>query len=320
MADLNPGDFHVDAPLTGLVVGYRPMGMIADQIFPVRTVSKKSDLYWVINKADWFRPANTLRAPGQPPREIRFTVSSGAYNVENHELGAIVPWETIDNADNPLEPLQLQTQQIIDVFGIGFEERVVAALVSGVGSSMTRSAGDAWSDPINSSPLDDADVAREAIRSGTGKVPNTMVIGEKTFLKLRRHPDLVRAAYPGAGVGGVVTEQQMAGLFNVDRLLIGRSIKNTAVDDVAGTSTFTDVWSTHAFFLHTEPNPGFMSATFGLSFRWTGPNIGASGPIAPSVMRRENAKIKSTELQAGYYQTEKIIAPELGFQIKTGIV
>ena len=37
-------DIHVDVPLSNVAVNYRPMGHIADMIFPVVGVQKHSDL------------------------------------------------------------------------------------------------------------------------------------------------------------------------------------------------------------------------------------------------------------------------------------
>ncbi len=37
---------HVNVPLTQFSVGYHPLGMIAEQVFPVVPVSNESDYYY----------------------------------------------------------------------------------------------------------------------------------------------------------------------------------------------------------------------------------------------------------------------------------
>ena len=317
MPALNPGDFHIDAILSGMLEGYRPTDMIADGIFPVINVNKQSNIYAKVNRGNWFRNPTTLRAPGTAPREVSYTVSSDTYKAENHELATVVAFETIDNADDPWNPMVLNGQFLIDQLMLGYEIRTYDTIIGGVGSSMSRTGTDAWDDYGNSSPLEDMDVAREAIRRNTQKRPNVAIMGEKAWIKVKRHPDLLKAAIPGGLGGGVLNEQQMAGLIGVDKFLIGRLIKNTAEEGAA--DTFTDVWSTNLIMAHVAPAPGIMVPSFGYAFRWTGPNIGARGPGSFAVETRRDTKRKVVEMQTGYYQDEKISAAELGFLINTGI-
>lgn len=319
MPDLSTGQFHRDVFLENLLVGYAPSGFIAEMIAPVVPVDKQSATYPIITKADWFRVPNTLRAPATPAKEVRFTVSSDTYYADNHELGGVIPWETIDNASAPWRPLELQGQQIKTLLALDYEDEVATLMATAAGSSMTQTGGNAWSDTLNSDPLADIDVAGEAIRSTTGTGYNTMVMGYRTWLALRRHPVMIRAAYPGAGVGGVVDIPKAQDLFGVDRILIGRAIKNTAADDTVGTTTFTDVWSTNVYLMQVAPNPGIMVPTALIGFNWNGPNIGGGSPGNPTLLRRTNTKIKAEEIQYGYYRDVKVVSPELIFRVATGI-
>lgn len=45
-------DVHVDAPLANISIAYRNASYIADQVFPVVPVQKKSDLFFKFTKAD----------------------------------------------------------------------------------------------------------------------------------------------------------------------------------------------------------------------------------------------------------------------------
>lgn len=311
-----PEQVHVDQLLSNISIAYRPVGMIADQIFPIVGVNKQSGLFAIYNKSNWFRVPNTRQAPGTVPNDVAFTVGSGQYITQKFGLGTDVWYETQRNADNPFAPLQDGTEFLRDQLALDFEQRVFNLCATGCGSSQALTGTDALSDFDNSDPLTVFRTGRQAVRSTTGRRPNVCVIGQKAWDILQYHPDLVRAAYPGAGIGGTLQQDQFARILGVDKILVGETIKNTAQEGQA--DTFTDVWSTHMFYMYIEPNPGLMKPSFGYAFNWTNPTDGS--PPSFSIKRREDLKRESTELWTSYYQDERIVAPELGFMIQSGIV
>lgn len=308
-----PREYHIDGFLSGLLIGYRWLNGIADQIFPVLPVNFQSDVFGKINKSDWFRPEVADRAPGTLANEIGYTVSSDTYFCPNYKLRHQVPIETVNNAQPPHQPLQRGAEFLFDKHMLNFEIRVQDTIATGVGSS---SSPTAWSDFNNSDPMTDVEVAQEAIRSTTGFVPNTAIVPRKTWLKLRRHPDIVQRVFPGAGIGGTVDTAQFANLIGVSRIFVPQAIKNTATQ--GATDVFTDVWSTQVHLLYVDPNPGIMTPTFGLAFRWNGNGM-SQGPGGLTIERKYDDDREVHWLRAGYYQDEKIVAAELGFTINTGI-
>lgn len=317
MPALDPRDFHLDAFLTNLSIAYRLQGTIADQLFPVVNVMKQTGVYAKVDRGNWLRVPNTLRAPGTAPREVNYTVSSGTYLCLNYELATRVAWETIDNADPPHAPLVGANNLLRDQLMLDYEERVRSRVAAGVGSSTTLTGANAWTDGANSDPLGNMDVAKKAIRKTTGLYPNVAVVPEDTWLVVRRHPQIVLATYPGGAGGGTVTPEQFANLIGVDRVLIPRAIKVTTEE--GQTDAFADVWSTNVTMAYVANAPGLEKPSFGYTFRWSGPNIGAGAPGNFQVQRREDGKSKTTEMQTGYYSDENIVASELGFEIRTGV-
>src|SRR5438477_4017847 len=133
MAMIQPGDFHVDKFLTNILIGYRPQGLIADQVFPVVPVQKQTDIYAQIDRGNWFRIPQTKRAPGAFAREVSYTVSSGTYVCRNYELATVVPYETLDNADAPHQPMEQAGQLLLDNLALDYETRVYSSVTGGVG-------------------------------------------------------------------------------------------------------------------------------------------------------------------------------------------
>lgn len=316
MPSPTPNQVHIDALLTNLSIGYRPRGMIADQVFPVVPVEKKSDVYAVFPKDAWFRIPNTLRAPGTKPNRVTYTVGSGTYSCTGYGLGGEVWDETKANADRPVHDPERSTVELIrDNLGLDFEKRVSERCWTGCGSSATLTGTDAFSDFDNSSPIDVFRTGRQAIRSTTGLRPNVAIVPQKVMDVLMYHPDLIRATYPGAGVGGTVNQQQLAAQLQVDRVIVPDAIMNTAQE--GQTAAFTDVWSTNIVMCYAEPSPGLMKPSFGYAFQWRSENGGYAPAFA--ISRKYDEEAGTTILWTKYWQDEKIVAPELGYLIKTGI-
>lgn len=317
MASIVPRDAHLNQFLTNYLLGYRPQGMIGKLVAPYITVDKQSNNYGVINKGDWLRVENTDRAMGEKPKQVKFSVSSDMYSARNYALGTEVAYETVDNADSPIDPSMRAVEFLKDKLDLDYEVRVEDKCSTGCGSSQTLTGGDAWSNFSTSDPIANLRLARQAVRATTGYRPNTAVLGQKAWDVIQYHPDLVKAAYPGAGVGGVLSLDKFAQIAGVDRVLIGETVKNTGTEGLA--DAFTDVWSTHCYLFHIAPNPGIMVPTFMIGFGWKGNSIGRGGPGAYQVMQKEDDESGVTRYWTGYYSDEKIVAPELGFKIVTGI-
>lgn len=317
MPDITASNVHHNQLLSDFSVAYRPENLIADQIFPVKNVSKQTNRYLVVDKAAWLRRPTTDRNPGSNPNDVHFSVSSDAYFADNRALGTWVDYETQDNADDPISALLPGVQFLRDQLAIDFECRVFTKLSSGVGSSQALTGTNAWTDYSNSDPITNIRTAKQAIYSTTGKYPNTFVIGQKAWDVIRFHPDLIQATHPGGGGGGIVAPDAFARVIEVDRVLIGRTIYNSAKE--GQTATYTDVWSTNAYLLHVNQSPALNTATFGVAFHWTGAKIGRGGVGNYNIMTKEDERAGKTDLWTGYYQDEKVVAPELGFEIRTGV-
>lgn len=312
----NLADTHRDQFLSDFLLGYRPAGMIADRISPVVRVNKQSNQYGIMNKGDWLRRNNTTRAPGEPPKAYNFSVSSDRYVCENYAIAHHVWYETQANADAPFDPRRDGAMFMKDQLMLDFECRVEATLSAGVGSSSTRTGGDAWSDYANSDPITDLRVARQAVRVSTGLRPNVAIIPQKVADVMTNHPEFLKAAFAGAGVGGMVGEAELQRIFQVPTVLVPDTVKNTSASGAA--DSFTDVWSTNVYLLHVAP-PSLISATFMLSFQWAAPEIGQNTPTNFQVYMKEDDERQITKMWTGYHQDEKVVAPELGFRIATGI-
>ena len=65
---------------------------------------------------------------------------------------------------------------------------------------------------------------------------------------------------------GVVTEQLVASLLQVDKVLIGKTIINNGREGAA--DSYADIWGKFVWFGYVPPSPGLMTPAAGYSFVW----------------------------------------------------
>src|SRR5688500_17040960 len=65
---LDPRSMRIDTHLTNLLIGYRNLGYIADDIFPILEVNQQAGLIPRFKRSSWFRSAAHLRSPGSASR------------------------------------------------------------------------------------------------------------------------------------------------------------------------------------------------------------------------------------------------------------
>ena len=113
-------------------------------------------------------------------------------------------------------------------------------------SNKTTLAGTSrWSDLTTgvSDPVNDIEVAKDAVRQQIGREPDTVTLGASVLVKLRQHPKIIdRIKYTGRDVP---TLELLASLFGVQRVLVGKAV--TATD--AG--VFSDVWGKSVVVAYT---------------------------------------------------------------------
>ena len=302
---------HIDAPLSNLVVGFEPQGLIVNDLYPVINVAKQSDLYYEYTKGDFFRiPETTARAPKTKGRTVEFSVSSKAYYASNYALVEEMSYETLANADTPLKLKEKAARNLTNLLMLDYEVRVADQLTTGSNLGSHSTPGSLWSSSAagTSDPFGDMQTAKSAIRSTTGLEANTIILGRQVYDALIRHADIIdRIKYVQKGV---VTADILASLFDVDKVLVGNSIKNTGSEGLA--DSFSDVWGKNVVLAHLTngADADGRNPSLGYSFRWTNPLFGT--PMAVEAWDDPDHG-NFTNMRVQYYQDEVIVAPELGY-------
>ena len=314
-------DLHIDAALTNLVIGFEPMGTIVQDIFPMVNVNKQSNVYHVWTKGDFFRIPDTRRAEKTNANKVETNISSETYFCDNYALGDDTSFEDLANVDQAIRIREKKSRNLVNLLNLDWEDRVASQISSGskVGSYTTLSGTDQWSDFANSDPVNDIEVGKDSISSTTGQEANLIIIPRLVMSKLKQHPDLLdRVKYTGTNDRpGQVTQRALAEIFGVERVLVGKSFKNTA--EPGATASYSEIWGKNVVIAHVTrgPSPDGRDPSLGYSFRWNSPLLGNRPMAIERWLDPNNRKFENIE--ASYYQDEKITASELGYVIDSAI-
>ena len=325
MPQPNVNNVHIDAILTNISVAYlqNTANFIADKVFPVIPVDKKSDLYFKYTKEDWFRDEAQRRADGTPSAGSGYGLQTETYSTDVYAFHKDIGDQTRANADNPLNPdmeaTQFVTQRLLLRKEVQWANDFFTASVWGsnvvTGTATTSVSGTYWSDYVNnptsytSDPIAQVDIAKAAILQNTGYEPNTFVLGYKVFQVLKNHPLLIDR-YKYTQAGAIVTEELLAQLFGVERVLVAKAVVNGGTEGNA-TQNFTFVTGNSALLCYSAPNPGLLTPSAGYTFMWTGVSGGLGTTVGVSRFRMEELKADRVEGEIAF--DNKVVAQDLGY-------
>lgn len=318
MAQPHLNSVHVDAILTNISVAYmqRAENYIADKVFPVVPVDKKSNKFFKYTKNDWFRDEAQRRADATESAGSGYSLTTDSYSADVWAFHKDVGDQTLANADAPLSPLREAAEFVTNRLLLRREIQFVSDFITtgvwgkditGVASSASTDQVIQWSDFTNSDPLEDVEGGKEYILGATGYEPNTLVLGYQVFRKLKNHPDLVdRIKYTSSNV---ITEDMIARMFGVDRVLVAKSVKATNKEGASEAYAFNVGKS--ALLCHVAPQPGLMTPSAGYIFSWNGVSGGLGQTIGTSQFRMESIKASRVESEVAF--DNKVVAADLGY-------
>lgn len=269
---LSPGSVSIPTGLTNQFSMYENRDMIADDVLPVVSVDKLSGKVWG-------SPATTLQTIANAqlvgsrgrPNEVPYSVNADlSYNCENYGLVDFIDYQTIANADAPIEPRVLSAVVVKSFLDLAREYRVAGVVFNSAnyGANTTALSGaNRWDQP-SSDPIAEILTRKEEIFS----TANTLVIGGQVWPKLRTNPKVLQYILSRSGVSNIgavplsVQAELFAALCEVERVVIGRA-KYITSQEAGSTSAY--LWGKSCALIRVEPNPNpRMTSTFGYTYRF----------------------------------------------------
>jgi hypothetical protein len=301
---------HLDAALTNVSVAYIQMQdhFISGRVFPRVPVVKQSGKYWSYTKADWFRDEAEKRADGTESAGSGYGVSStNTYFCDVTAFHKDVGSQARANADAPLDPDRDATLFVSQRLLLRSELQWVTEYFSTGVWGTTSTPSNLWSSYTTSDPIDDIEAGKETILGNTGFEPNTLVVGYKVWRQLKHHPDIVdRHKHVSSGS---ITTDMVAQLLELDRILVSKSIKNTAQE--AATASYSFTAGLDALLCYVNPSPGLLAPSAGYNFIWTGVSGGLGTEVAISNFPLDKEKADRIEGEIAF--DYKVIGSDLGY-------
>lgn len=320
-------DVHVNRPLTNISIAYMQSAdmFVAADVFPVVSVPKRSDTYFIYDRGDFFRDEAQERAPGTESAAAGYRISQDSYVAKRYALHTQVDDERLANEDDPLsaeiDDTNFISQKLLlkreTVFADGFFTTGVWTDLTGVAAAPAANQFIQWNEAA-SDPIKDITDASVAMAGATGFRPNLLILNPEVFNVLRQHPDVLdNIKFTGNSSVTNITEAVLAQAFNIDRVRVAWSVQNSAVEGATEATDF--IYSKAALLLYRPAAAGLRTPSAGYTFAWTG--IFGAGALGGRMLRIPTPLLGdgSFRVEGELYFDFKRVATELGTFFATAI-
>ena len=320
------GLFRPHTALTNMALAYfqNSSNYFAKAIFPICQVNLSSDVYYRFSKEDLLRD-NWQRKPeyGQVMPAV-ISEDTDTYNcqVDQMIMGISQIRQTdLKRRQGPSfarDPRQQRTKTMAEQANIHqdllfakkyFKAGAWANEWTGVDSTSTEGKQLIKFSNGNSDPIKFIDDQKTAMHENTGRTPNRLALGANVFNALKQHPGILeRVKYGGSTANPAsVTENVLAQLFGVDKLVVLKSIYNKAPQGAEADMSFIgDPNALLLAYATNTPSPEEPSA--GYIFTW---DMLGNGQYMP-IMHRTPNDARHTEEVEGLMATDmKKVADDL---------
>lgn len=308
---------HVNRPLTNISVAYiqSDRRFIASKVFPQVRVQKQSDRYFVYDKGDWMRSEAEKRAPASESAGSGWRLdNTPTYFCDVFAVHKDLDRETRANADAPLnmdrDATTWVTQQLLLKRDLDFVSTYMTTGVwgrdkTGVSASPTGTQFLQW-DQAGSDPIGDITAETVYLSEQTGTDPQDYVltITPYVFNVLRNHADILdRIKYTERGI---VTEDLLAALFGVKKVLVAWATNSTSKEGAAASMSFIAPKS--ALLTYSPSGPSLLKPSAGYIFAWTG--LMGSGAFGNRISTIDMRLKKATRIEGEMAYDMKVISSD----------
>ena len=272
MAEPTAQQVHIDQALTNVAIRYSNAAYIFDQIFPILTVQKQTDKYFIHTKADWFRDDAGIRAPGTRTPRVDHTLSTSSYVCLEKGAAKEVPDEVIANADSPLQPMIDATNYVTEKLLLSKEIDIFSLVFGNSQWSGSATPLPTW-DEDASDPLTDIETAVYTVEAAIGRPVNKGVIGRGLWRYVKNHPDILDRMKGGATPSDPanVLLAAFAALIDVPQVLLSRALKNTSEE--GATASYSMIGGNHMWVGYVTSGPSISEPSAGYTFQWKNPVV-----------------------------------------------
>lgn len=301
----------VDPVLTQLSIGYQNSAYIADTLFPTLSVKQQSGKHFIYDKGR-FRVEDNKRGAGAKSKEVTLNLTTGLpYFCEDHALKQFVTDEDADNAVAPRDPYVDATENVSELHLVAKEVELATALTSTgtMTQNTTLSGTSQWNDYSNSDPFSAIETGKQTVHAAIHVDPNTLVLGKQVWDKIKHHPAfLERVKYSQKGV---ISEDLLASLVGVDRVIVAAAGKNAAVEGQSDSMSY--IWGKNAILAYINPRVAQKMITLGLTYQWKERKV-------ERLRGTDEEDRKGTFIRVGdHYYDQQLVSASAGYLIKDAV-
>lgn len=313
--------FIVDPVLTAVAIGYRNPAhtLIADLVLPRIPVGGEKFNWTKYPISEGFTVPDDAVGRTSRPNQVRFSGFRETSETEDRGLDDPIPNSdikaaaemrakglgTFDPEARAVEMLEnyKQLNREIRVSRLVFNPATYAA-----GRKIVLSGSSRFSDYANSDPIE---VIKAALEGTLVFRPNMLVLGQPVWSKLSSHPAIVNAIRGNLTTKGIVTKEEFARLFEVQRVLVGESMLNTA--RLGQDVSLARVWGKHMAALYIDPA---VTAESGITFGFTAQY---GGKVAGRIEDPDVGLHGGQRIRNGESVKELVAAPDVGYLIQDAV-
>ena len=265
---------HVDVLLSNLMQGFINTNYIYPEVFPVvKTDGVESGNYGLFTQKDWYRNEAETIAPGGTFPMGGYKISTDTWNTKEIGIGTSMADRTYNNATGVFKKTMRlgKARWLTDRVEMAWEIRLANQIfTTGTWGTDDTETTD-WDDYVNSNPMLNIADAIYAIESANGNTPKVLILGNKVYKDLRFSP--IMLDYLGSNERGMLKKSDLVEAFELDKILVGKSIYNTANENQE--AVYTNCWGNNALLLYVAgaPTPDPFTASAGYFFESRGMQI-----------------------------------------------
>lgn len=246
-------DTYKDDILTDLVERYTNPVYMAQRIAPQVLLNKRTGQHFKFDKSN-LRRHDAKRTGRSKTNEVDWNLSKVDVGpLQERSLKSFIEKDEFSHAEDPYEPRTWHAQVVKEGLLIDLEKEVADELADTtvLTNNTTLSGTDQWNDYDNSTPFDDIQTAIDSVVKNYLRRPNAVWMSYDVFSKLKHHPDLLdRVKWSNTGI---ITEDILATLFDVEMVEVGAQSYNTAA--LGQSASLSQIWGKHFWTGFVNQNP-----------------------------------------------------------------
>lgn len=316
--------FPISASLTAIAIGYRNPAhtLIGGRALPALAVHSELFKWSEYPLAEGFTVPETRVGRKGQVNQVEFTMTEREASVEDFGLDDAIPYSDIQEAARQraekrsmFDPRAAATEGLTNLIMLGREVRAAAVVQDPANYAANKKITLAGTDRLDDPASDPYGVFEDAFNGTLVYRPNTVVMGQPVWTKLKRHAKLIKAVKGGLTEDGAITRAQFEELFELrpGSLLVGEALLNTARKGQA--ATLSRVWGKSIELLYLDPSKQTANDA---TITW-GFTAELGGRIAGSIEDKDIGLQGGERVRVGERTKEMVVAKDVGYLIQNAV-